>query len=73
MKVFHCQIRFQCFVFLKEQSLSVGQKIHTILFPFFPHLYSLEHQDKRLGNIFTFQSIFCNCVKYVKLGKCVDE
>ena len=50
MKGFHYQIRFQCFVFLKEQPSSAGQKILNILCLLSPHLYSLVHQGKRFAD-----------------------
>lgn len=47
MNVFHFQIQFQCFAFLKEQLLNAGLKILNILFPLSPHLYLQVLQDKR--------------------------
>ena len=54
MKDFHSQIRFQCFVFLKEQSLSAGQKIHNTHFPLSPHLFLLVHLGKRYERFLFF-------------------
>ena len=56
MKDFHSQIRFQCFVFLKEQSLSAGQKIHNTHFPLSPHLFLLVHLGKRYERFLFFLS-----------------
>jgi len=65
MRDFHCQIRFQCFAFLKGPSSSAGQKIHSTLFLLSLHLYSQELQGRRYEGLLNLSLVVQLMYMYV--------